>query len=219
MKSPAFYTREVLKNIVPKYCSGRLLDIGAGRAKYHEIFAPHISEYVALDDLSSAVQFKKEASKKMVSVVADALALPFPDESFDTVCSIKVLEHIEDPFLAFKEMGRVLKQGGHCIVSSDWMTPYHREPKHYWHFSEDAYELLGNRAGLGIKEAIQQGGVFSSLFYIQIRTVELHGGKLLKKLLIALQPIKIIIERFLSMMDQLVKSKDGIGHVIIFQKL
>ena len=218
MNPPAYYTREVLKSIVPKYCSGRLLDVGAGRAKYLEIFSPYISEYVALDDLSSTVQFSKEASKKVVSVIADALALPFENESFDTVCSIKVLEHIEDPFLAFREMARVLKRGGCCIVSSDWMTPYHQEPKHYWHFSEDAYELLGNRAGLEIRESIQQGGVFSSLFYIKIRTVELHGGKLLRKLLLALQPIKIVVERFLSIMDRLVKSRDGIGHVIIFQK-
>ena len=219
MNPPAFYTREVLKRIVPQYCSGRLLDVGAGRAKYHEIFSPHISEYVALDDLSSAIQFRKEASKKMVSVVADALALPFQNESFDTVCSIKVLEHIEDPFLAFKEMARVLKRGGYCIVSSDWMTPYHQEPKHYWHFSEDAYELLGTKAGLLMRETIQQGGVFSSLLYIQIRTIELHGGKFLRKLLVALQPVKVVIERFLSLMDRLVKSKDGIGHVVIFHKL
>ena len=38
--------------------------------------------------------------------------IPFPDESFDVVCSFQVLEHVQDPFKVLSESWRVLKQGG-----------------------------------------------------------------------------------------------------------
>lgn len=42
--------------------------------------------------------------------------LPFPEESFDYVISLQVLEHVEDPGPLLKEMYRVLKPGGEAVV-------------------------------------------------------------------------------------------------------
>lgn len=218
MKPPAHHTREVLGRISARYCSGRLLDIGAGRAKYLPIFEPYITEYVALDNCSSAVQFEKQAYHNAVHVIADALALPFDAASFDTVCSIKLLEHVADPFLAFREMARVMKPGGYCIVSSDWLTPYHAEPKHYWHFSADGYAALGEHAGLALVESIQQGGTLCALWYIIVRTAELQGGRIGKKVLQRLDPVLMMMERCLAWCDRALPTSDGIGHVVIFRK-
>src|SRR5215210_4436487 len=43
---------------------------------------------------------------------ADALALPFADESFDHVWMMWLLEHIADPLVALREARRVLVSGG-----------------------------------------------------------------------------------------------------------
>ena len=48
--------------------------------------------------------------------VASALALPFPDNSFDIVFSHGVLHHIPDVITAQKEIARVLKPGGRLIA-------------------------------------------------------------------------------------------------------
>jgi 2-polyprenyl-6-hydroxyphenyl methylase/3-demethylubiquinone-9 3-methyltransferase len=42
----------------------------------------------------------------------DALALPFPDHSFDVICAMDFLEHIEMPAQIIKEAARLLKPGG-----------------------------------------------------------------------------------------------------------
>lgn len=45
-----------------------------------------------------------------------ATALPYPDDSFDVVCSFKVLAHVEDIDRAIAEMFRVTRPGGVVIA-------------------------------------------------------------------------------------------------------
>jgi SAM-dependent methyltransferase len=47
----------------------------------------------------------------------DLHKLTFPDESFDLVISSDIFEHVRRPFVAFSEVRRVLRPGGHHIFS------------------------------------------------------------------------------------------------------
>jgi ubiquinone/menaquinone biosynthesis C-methylase UbiE len=55
--------------------------------------------------------------------VADAAALPFPDETFDAVRIDRSLQHIPDPGRVVREMARVARRGGvvQC-AEPDWGT-------------------------------------------------------------------------------------------------
>lgn len=48
--------------------------------------------------------------------VGDVHDLPFPDASFDVVHAHQVLQHVADPVLALREMGRVGRPGGLIAV-------------------------------------------------------------------------------------------------------
>ena len=58
-------------------------------------------------------------------IVGDIHHLPFADNSIDAIICIYVLEHVEDPQLAVREMLRVLKPGGFCYVQTPFLFYYH----------------------------------------------------------------------------------------------
>jgi 2-polyprenyl-6-hydroxyphenyl methylase/3-demethylubiquinone-9 3-methyltransferase len=53
-----------------------------------------------------------DASGSVRYVEGDALALPFEGGSFDAVCAMDLLEHVEDPERVIAEASRVLAPGG-----------------------------------------------------------------------------------------------------------
>src|SRR5262249_29854767 len=50
--------------------------------------------------------------------LADVEDVPFPSESFDYVLCIEVLRYLPDPTRCIKEIARVLKPGGTCLVTA-----------------------------------------------------------------------------------------------------
>ena len=72
----------------------------------------------------------------------DMQHLPYGDGVFDYVICDQVVEHLEDPFMAVKEAGRVLKQGGTLILTTCFMNAIHPSPADYWRYSPDALRYL-----------------------------------------------------------------------------
>ncbi len=96
-------------------------------------------------------------------IVADIQHLPFADDSLEAILCLSVLEHVENPFFAMKELYRVLSPGGKILLSAPFVWPYHAAPlyKDYWRFSEDALRLLCRPFSL--VEIISAGGYCSAL--------------------------------------------------------
>ncbi|WP_048707995.1 methyltransferase domain-containing protein [Microvirga massiliensis] len=79
-----------------------------------------------------------------VDVVADAerLSETFAAGSVDAVIACSVFEHIQRPWLAAAEIGKVLKPGGRVYVQTHFAFPLHAYPHDYWRFSREALETL-----------------------------------------------------------------------------
>lgn len=67
------------------------------------------ADRLARTGLAAAVQLRE----------ADVHALEFPDSSFDLVVALGVIPWLHTPALALAEMSRVLRLGGHVVVTSD----------------------------------------------------------------------------------------------------
>jgi SAM-dependent methyltransferase len=55
-------------------------------------------------------------AKGLATKLADATALPLPDESFDAAMLVSMIHHVSDPALALAEARRVLRPGGRLAV-------------------------------------------------------------------------------------------------------
>lgn len=106
-------------------CGGkRVLEVGCGTGLILSRIATHASEAVGMD-LSKGML--RSAHERGLSVaVASATELPFPDNSFDLVCSFKVLAHVPDIHKALAEITRVTKPGGRMALEfyNPWSVRY-----------------------------------------------------------------------------------------------
>jgi len=85
----------------------KVLEVGAGSGLLQDI----VTDYTALDISTTARRFFHKPYFE-----ASATDMPFPDNSFDALWSIWVLEHIPNPEKALLEMRRVIKPGGYILL-------------------------------------------------------------------------------------------------------
>jgi uncharacterized protein YbaR (Trm112 family) len=77
-----------------------------------------------------------------VDLISDAHQLPFLDESVEMVQSSAVFEHLKQPFVAAKEIFRVLKPGGHVYAECAFVYPFHGYPGMYFNASIEGMRSL-----------------------------------------------------------------------------
>ncbi|HKX00387.1 MAG TPA: class I SAM-dependent methyltransferase [Bryobacteraceae bacterium] len=89
----------------------KALDIGSGQGYLQDV----MPDYTGLD-ISATVQ--RYYHKRFV--LGSATAMPFDDDTFDTVWSIWVLEHVPNPEAALVEIRRVAKDGSILFLGPQW---------------------------------------------------------------------------------------------------
>jgi 2-polyprenyl-6-hydroxyphenyl methylase/3-demethylubiquinone-9 3-methyltransferase len=105
----------VAKEIDQRLGRGKsVLDVGCGGGLLSNALAQegHRVTGIDLSEPSLVVAQKNDPSGKVQYLKANAYSLPFEDRSFDAVCAMDVLEHVEEPRRLIAEAGRVLKPGG-----------------------------------------------------------------------------------------------------------
>jgi SAM-dependent methyltransferase len=88
-----------------------------------------------------------------VDVVADLHRLPADwTDRFAAVVAVSVFEHLERPWIAAKEVARVLAPGGFCYIATHQTFPLHGYPSDFFRFSKEALRLIFEDAGLHVIE-------------------------------------------------------------------
>jgi SAM-dependent methyltransferase len=131
----------------------RVLDVGCGEKPYLPYFAT-AGEYVGVDVDGGA----------QPDLVGAAESLPVEDASFDLVLCIQVLEHVEDPARAVRELGRAVRPGGRVLVATHGVYPYHPGPADHWRWTHTGLaKLLEDNGGWSTVEVVPGAGTASSV--------------------------------------------------------
>lgn len=91
----------------------QILDIGCGAGGVIELFSVAVRLPVGIDVDLSSLRRHRDPAVQCVAGTVDRL--PFAAASFDLAMSSWTLEHLTRPDLAFREVARVLKPGGHFV--------------------------------------------------------------------------------------------------------
>jgi SAM-dependent methyltransferase len=109
----------------------RVLDVGSGIKPYLPYFEPYADSYVGVDIGNPAADLEGSVE-----------ALPVEDGSFDLVLCTQVLEHVEEPSQAVRELYRVTTPGGRVLASTHGVQVYHPSPTDYWRWTHAGLERL-----------------------------------------------------------------------------
>lgn len=109
----------------------RVLDLAAGTGTSSAALA-ETGAYVVASDISLGMLMQGRRQQPQLDFVAgDALALPFPDDTFDAVSISYGLRNVEDTEAALREMLRVTRPGGRVVIA-EFSTPSNRAFRHIY---------------------------------------------------------------------------------------
>ena len=144
---------KVLQQVITEYGRGEVLDIGCGNKPYASLFSDEVTSYVGVDI--------EQSHLKKVDIICPATAIPLPDNSFDTVFSTQTIEHVFDHRLLLQEAFRLLRPGGHLILSGPFYWPLHEEPYDFFRFTRYGFEQLLQQAGFSVLLVRENGGTWA----------------------------------------------------------
>ncbi len=135
---------------VAQYCKGRVLDVGCGVGALKKYLHEDLRDgYIGLD------------TDGLVEARGSVYNLPFKSGSFDTVTMLEVLEHLERPIDALREVTRVSDKWVILSVPNPWninqiasLIAHNSniyEPNHVNLFGDNEVACLCGRVGLKVQ--------------------------------------------------------------------
>ncbi|HTR73738.1 MAG TPA: class I SAM-dependent methyltransferase [Solirubrobacterales bacterium] len=158
-------TLDVVVDLVPVDPAARWVEVACGPGLIARAMAPRVGSVIGFD-LTPAMVEKARADAAAAGVenvsfeVGDATAIDLPDDSLDGAITRFSLHHIPAPVRVLEEMRRVVKPGGHVVVSdfvtdddgaaAAWQEEIERlrDPSHWALLTPSRISTLAERVGL-----------------------------------------------------------------------
>jgi dTDP-4-dehydrorhamnose reductase len=112
--------RMIVKDALSRYIDRKpktvkVLDFGCGSGIFVQELAEARYHSYGIDISEEAIKFGRLQGRKNLEVL-DSHKVNYPDNTFDAIVTLDVLEHLEDEEWALKEMERILKPDGVLVV-------------------------------------------------------------------------------------------------------
>ena len=127
-----------------------VLDVGSGSSPYKEAFAREI--YVSMDI----------DSQSNVDIIGDVCCLPFKGDTADVIVLTEVLEHVRDTREGFRELNRVLSQGGYLVLTIPLLWGIH-DRVDYYRWTDAGLKVQLAEYGFDVLKLENSGGIFNCL--------------------------------------------------------
>jgi SAM-dependent methyltransferase len=116
-----------LSALLPRDRPIRLLEAGCGDGRFYDLLMFAIRQRLGNDPLHApihgfgldgdAIRLRNISERNLTPVLGDLETIPLAKDSVDIVICNSTLEHVGDPQTAIGEMSRVLRRGGHLVMT------------------------------------------------------------------------------------------------------
>ena len=127
--------REEVTELIHRYVpiGSRVLEAGCGAGRYVKFLTSQGYEIEGLELSAQTVKMVNGAWPELTVVQGDVLSMPYPDNTFDAIMSLGVVEHfIPGPRAPLVEMLRALKPGGIAVVTVPCNNTVRRVKRALW---------------------------------------------------------------------------------------
>jgi SAM-dependent methyltransferase len=147
--------RKIIEGFLRDIChklgkkSPNILDVGCGTGANLEMLS-QFGTAEGVDVSPEALSFCRERGLNNVRL-GQAEQLPYPDNSFDIVTGLDVVEHLDDDVAGLREMARVLRPGGYALL----FVPAFM---FLWGVQDDISHHRRRYTETGLKQAVRSAG-------------------------------------------------------------
>jgi len=127
------------------FISGKTLDVGCGSKPYAHLFSK-ITSYKGMDIEKSGHKHQYE----YIDVFYDGERFPFEENSFDSLVFFEVLEHVFNSDNFFKQIKKVVKPEGYCLITIPFIWGEHEQPYDFARYSSFGLKHLFDTHGFEI---------------------------------------------------------------------
>jgi SAM-dependent methyltransferase len=160
----------------------RLLDVGCGTGATVSALGARFGRAIGTDLDEYALSLARQRDAANAVLTARAERLPFPDDAFDGLVSLDVVEHVEDDVAALREYRRVVRPRAPVVVTV---------PAYMWAWSEHDVTLGHQRRyrHASLSRAARAAGLDVG------RVTYFHSWLVPAALLLRRTPVKRLVKR------------------------
>lgn len=155
-----------LKPLLP-FIKGVVLNAGCGHRNIDDILKKAGGTEIINYDIESSI---------LGAIIGSLVKTPFEDNSFDTIFTNAVLEHVPDIHTVMAEFKRILKPEGILVAAIPFLQPFHPCPTDFRRYTKDGLEELALLHGFKVEAIYPVHNIAQTIGWILLEWARVHKG-------------------------------------------